>query len=122
MDVSQIQIPKEDRLCWFCPHFEFYSGSPAYSEVTPGCEGSLLCGKGHWDGENIWSNKQFGNAMLMAKTCKDFATDKWVEEEISKQQLVDGLTLIEKGTPTPRKRRGYRPSWLARHRVGSNTS
>ena len=33
------------KLCWWCKHFTYYSGSPEYSEYTPGCDIELLCAK-----------------------------------------------------------------------------
>ncbi len=33
------------RVCWSCKHFVFDSGMPGYSDATPGCIGSMECGK-----------------------------------------------------------------------------
>ena len=33
------------RLCWSCEHFNFESGSPGYSEYTPGYDAEFWCAK-----------------------------------------------------------------------------
>ena len=35
-----------EKLCVFCKHWEFYGGSPGYSEYTPGTATSMDCAKG----------------------------------------------------------------------------
>lgn len=39
---------KVERICILCRHWQFYGGSPWYSDVTPGNDASTECVKGHW--------------------------------------------------------------------------
>jgi hypothetical protein len=42
-------MSEPDRLCLWCKHFDLHTGSPGYSEWTPGSEFSIYCRKRVWD-------------------------------------------------------------------------
>lgn len=67
------------RCCWECKKISFIRGTegcPAYSEVTPGYEGTqpeLLCEEGHWSVEFTEdTQEQFRQKIMSAETCSDF--------------------------------------------------
>ena len=63
----------EYRICINCQHWYFLTGEPGYSEVTPGCEASTGCDKGHWTLRPYHdSQKQYRSHLLSAISCKDF--------------------------------------------------
>lgn len=45
MDIKQ--------TCLGCMHFDFSSGSPGYSEWTPGSDAVIRCDLGYWDYSDI---------------------------------------------------------------------
>ena len=60
------------KLCLFCHHFYFLSGTQGYSEETPGSSGEIGCQKtDNWD-EYIAGEKELRKCMIQAETCKDF--------------------------------------------------
>lgn len=61
----------EIRACWWCVHFDFDSGDPGYSEMTPGWLGHMRCKKKHWKFE-CDSQDHFGKCLSTAQTCEDF--------------------------------------------------
>jgi len=64
------------KLCWWCKHFTYYSGSPEYSEYTPGCDIELLCAKNHWKFNSIHTNEiEFRNILMSAEKCSDYERD-----------------------------------------------
>jgi hypothetical protein len=69
--------------CLDCTHFYFSPYERGYSEYTPGQEMNLGCNKDHWDRESCYSEEDFRNNMMSAKTCKDYCpnTAKAVERE-----------------------------------------
>jgi len=68
-DTSHSAIPLLS--CWQCAHLEYSSGQPAYSEVTPGYEGSLCCLRGYWDADYI-SDFSLRDYILKAGDCEEF--------------------------------------------------
>jgi hypothetical protein len=61
------------RLCWLCKHFDFEEGSPHCSEVTPGYDFHMRCGKSHWDFNNTKSSEEdFKRYLTMATKCEDY--------------------------------------------------
>jgi len=64
---------EEDRLCLWCKHFDFYMGSPGYSEYTPGEDASFECAKNHWKMLNYnIGREEFVNHIESGKKCPDF--------------------------------------------------
>jgi len=64
------------KTCISCKHWYFDSGSPAYSEYTPGDAASLGCYQNHW-GDNPLNNlscdtNEFRKLMNKAIKCKDY--------------------------------------------------
>ena len=64
---------KACKTCILCKHFEFRSGSPGYSEYTPGWNASMYCRKNRIDIdiEEI-TEDQFRATLMKAETCPDF--------------------------------------------------
>lgn len=59
--------------CINCKHFYMHSGSPDYSEYTPGCDVSSGCSKNHWCFEpNNDTEDSYRAKVNKAETCKDF--------------------------------------------------
>lgn len=67
-------IPKKERVCIMCRYFYFDSGSPGFSEMTPGSDAFMECYKKHWDISLHCeeTQKSFREKLLMAKSCDDF--------------------------------------------------
>ena len=69
--------PRSDTvLCWHCQHIYWDSGSPGYSEYTPGDPPDIHCLKDHWHLRTSWGNMEmedFRAALESARTCTDFA-------------------------------------------------
>lgn len=61
-----------EKLCLFCKHFYFNPGELAYSDVTPGSNMSIGCGKGHWNEDSFYHEESYRACQLKAQTCKDF--------------------------------------------------
>lgn len=65
-----------ERLCCFCKHWEFQSGSPNLSDVTPGYAFHMSCEKGHWKpwGEHDWQYHEpdFRKTIVKAADCPDY--------------------------------------------------
>lgn len=59
------------RLCYNCQHFYFDTGSPSYSEYTPGESMSMECQKDHWR-LTYYDNSDLGQCLETAQTCKDY--------------------------------------------------
>ena len=59
------------KACWFCPHFNYSSGDRGYSEMTPGYDFSMRCGKNLWEFDPyMTSQEEFGEYLMKANTCK----------------------------------------------------
>jgi hypothetical protein len=74
-------------------HFRFYSGSPGYSELTPGEETTMSCAKkvwtfSVWSGIEIKGRRYVSDDIVMAllpktaETCKHFEVDESVVEAV----------------------------------------
>ena len=64
-------MDKRTRL--FYKHFNFDTGSPYYSEYTPGDDASFHCLEGYWKMGNFDGADKFAKEIERAKTCKKFA-------------------------------------------------
>ena len=63
----------DTRICLFCKRFFVYTGSPTYSEYTPGEDASISCGAGHWHIELYHDvANDYRRKLLTAKTCPDW--------------------------------------------------
>lgn len=60
-----------NRLCWLCKFFDFHSGSPGYSDMTPGTNFRMSCDKGCWEFEMGDSQEHFKKCLETANNCKD---------------------------------------------------
>lgn len=59
--------------CVLCKHFEFSAGYAALSDVTPGSEAVMGCGKGVKFPELAYMHEDdFRKAMLTAEACPKF--------------------------------------------------
>lgn len=60
------------KLCYGCKHFEFDTGSPAYSELTPGDAWQMICHKEHWRMDMNSPTSNLGPNLERAETCEDY--------------------------------------------------
>lgn len=68
-----IAVARPDHVCWFCDHIIFSAGSPCYSEVTPGTDFSLECGRGYWEFDQYGDSlDDFREQLETAQRCADF--------------------------------------------------
>jgi len=69
-----------ERICIFCKHYYFDSGSPGYSELTPGYEAEEGCKKGEWQ-TNMFKDDEADHRrnLLRARTCKKYKYYKFIE-------------------------------------------
>ena len=65
--------PVPNRLCWECPHIDFSPGSPGYSDMTPGYDMSLDCGKGYWKFDPHGELTGLREGLTSAERCADFS-------------------------------------------------
>ena len=56
--------------CLDCKHFHFDSGSPGYSEETPGSNMRIGCNLSVWNAGYMYSENDFKKAMLSATNCE----------------------------------------------------
>lgn len=60
-------------VCWFCTHMFLWSGSPDYSELTPGSDMSMGCEKKVWhldtEGDTL---ADFRRKITSSVTCEKF--------------------------------------------------
>lgn len=62
-----------DRSCCVnCKHFNFWPGSPGYSEFTPGDDMEMSCLRKHWRVTFETSEDDFRDYMKSSETCADF--------------------------------------------------
>jgi hypothetical protein len=62
-----------ERNCLKCRHCVIDPGEPNWSEVTPGSDPEMRCGKGHWFLRPFeYDRKDVLKAFEMAKTCPDY--------------------------------------------------
>lgn len=79
------------RLCYNCTYIYFATGTPDYSDMTPGDDAHMYCEKYHWDLklEGIsYSNKPtltLREALETAQTCPDYEQS----DEAKKLQIGD---------------------------------
>lgn len=63
----------EGRNCVDCAHWRYSSGSPGYSEWTPGSDASMSCDKQYWKWDQEIDEERDVKAKLhTAETCADF--------------------------------------------------
>ena len=78
--------------CLFCKHFHFDSGSPGYSEMTPGSDMSMGCElfsysrpKKYWQFSHAETTEnKFRQYMVSAETCPDY----WNREEAASDRYA----------------------------------
>lgn len=62
------------KACHQCEHFNFWTGSHGYSEMTPGSDAALECGKQHWRvrmfDDDVSTVRGY---FAQAETCPDWA-------------------------------------------------
>jgi hypothetical protein len=65
-----------NKTCFDCAHMGYASGSPGYSEYTPGYAAEMYCTKSHWQYDAFNDFKHTVKAKLyMAEECRDFLKD-----------------------------------------------
>ena len=67
---------KEKYKCLDCEHFEFWHGSPHYSEATPGDPMELTCEKGNWDANDADSEDELSSFLDKGSECDQFEQRK----------------------------------------------
>jgi len=62
-----------EQLCIFCKNFVMESGSPGWSEYTPGWDAELRCSERVWKADyNSLDTDSYRKLMLTAKTCDKY--------------------------------------------------
>lgn len=63
------------KTCWLCRHMVFIHASPDYSELTPGSNATIECGKHYWD-LDLFNDSQAEAAAKFAhaETCPDYVS------------------------------------------------
>lgn len=69
-------------LCLWCEHFYLETGSPGYSDLTPGSDFYMDCSKGHWEYDQYSSTEQYRKCILTALRCKDYQLNPAIVKEI----------------------------------------
>lgn len=68
-----IQEPVVGRVCWLCEHVQFQLAQPGYSDLTPGSDFHLECGKGYWEFDAFEDGlDEFREQLEAAERCSDF--------------------------------------------------
>lgn len=63
------------RLCYNCQHMAFDTGSPDWSDVTPGWNPEMRCNKGYWEilfKSTRGDGTDLRAALESANTCRDY--------------------------------------------------
>ena len=88
-DMRIIQVQSLVLNCVNCRWFQYTTGEPHYSELTPGSDITIGCLKNHWRHENTETTAfQFQKYMNSANDCPDF--------EISPVLQIKGRPTTEK--------------------------
>jgi hypothetical protein len=65
-----------ERHCLKCRHCVIDSGSPGYSEYTPGSDPQQYCAKDHWSlSIGDYTREDMRKAFDQAKTCSDYSEE-----------------------------------------------
>jgi hypothetical protein len=71
MPLREFPIP--GRICWLCQHVYFSQGSPGYSDLTPGYDFELSCGKQFWEFDSHMDGlDEFREKLESAERCAAF--------------------------------------------------
>ncbi len=73
------------KLCLWCRHFWMSFGEEGYSEVTPGCCGSIDCMKGHFS-HSVPLEYTFRECIAKANTCQDFLLEPEVKRYLEGEE------------------------------------
>lgn len=66
----------QNRTCLDCRFMGYSTGSPGYSEMTPGWDAELYCLKSYWQYDAYNDTKEtLRQKLYMALTCGDFTQD-----------------------------------------------
>lgn len=76
-DSTPALLGDASHTCFFCSHFSLDTGSPGYSEWTPGDEFSMECFKGVWRyGRRQGDDAEgFRHLILTGLTCPHFTPE-----------------------------------------------
>jgi len=71
--VSDTTITGVEKTCILCDHIHINSAEGGYSEMTPGCDMSIYCGKDHWS-VDIYTDyvEDYRRKLLKAQSCLEF--------------------------------------------------
>lgn len=68
-----LPAPVRGRICWLCEHVRFETGDAGYSEMTPGTDFDLCCGRDYWDFNQFEDGlTEFRDKLKSAEVCADF--------------------------------------------------
>jgi hypothetical protein len=72
--------PCEKRFCALCQHFGIVEACGPWSDVTPGDDFEMTCGKGHWKfSPSAVSEDVYAKMMLTATKCPDYVERKLLD-------------------------------------------
>jgi hypothetical protein len=72
--------PCEKRFCALCQHFGIIEGQRDWSDVTPGNDFEMTCGKDHWKFDPFnTSETEYAKMMLTATKCQDYVERKLLD-------------------------------------------
>lgn len=61
---------EQGRICWGCTYIYFINSSPDWSDMTPGSNFELSCGKGYWEFDSdVDGLTQFREKLQTAERC-----------------------------------------------------
>ncbi len=73
------------KLGLWCNRFHISFGEQGYSELTPGCCGSIECWKGHFSHLEP-TEEEFRECIAKANTCKDFLLEAEVKRYLEGEE------------------------------------
>ena len=76
-----LRTEKGERMnCLRCKHLYYQEATPEYSELTPGTDMGLQCGRGHWNYDQFHTSQEELAAMLeRAEICPDYERRTQIE-------------------------------------------
>lgn len=69
---DSLPVVNEGKCCVECEFMSIQTGSPAYSEWTPGEDFTMSCSKEVWDFDPYGTEQEYRDCMLAARRCIHF--------------------------------------------------
>ncbi len=77
-----MRLDNRERLCLFCTEFKWEEGCTGWSEMTPGWDARMECGKHVWKVDLIdLDTESFRALMLTAQACETYHCISWNKNE-----------------------------------------